>query len=293
MVIQYHGVGCAYKYFEFSWFHLCNDCSSHVLLKIAFIGGLECAKINEMKKLIVCLLAVIGAHTSSVAQNNVVCSKTQVAFEVTPKVAGYSEMYIIFNREWVLDWFANDLEKCMKKVDKWTKVAAKESVTDVQRKVKGMEKLTFDFVTFKYNGSGYSIKGRETQAKVLGLPSILTEPLGNFHDPYFVPYFVVDNSGNCYLVLDCEIEETKFYTQNGSDGVSVSGAVAADNNGNAAVGAGASAGSARGTEYLNPVGVTLTLPVGEVQSFIDKLREGQKGMIETKEKNKAAKKLFK
>ena len=92
------------------------------------------------------------------------------------------------------------------------------------------------------------------------------------------------------LVADLRV---KAYTNSGNDNVGVGAEVVADNNGNAAAGVSANANSSRGIEYVNPVGSTVIIPVSEIQSFIDKLRAGQKELIDIKDKQKKAKKLFK
>lgn len=242
--------------------------------------------------MIAILLIPSWANSQNVGRFNL-NDQTYISIEVNPKVEGFTNMQVLFGKEWVLDWFANDLEDCNKKIQKWTKVAQKESVTDVSRTVKGVEKLTFDYVVFTYNGQNYVVEGRTTYVKAFGLPSFLTEPIDNLSKPYFKPYFSVDKSGNCYLYLDCDIKEVKAYTNSGNDNVGVGAEVVADNNGNAAAGVSANANSSRGIEYVNPVGSTVIIPVSEIQSFIDKLRAGQKELIDIKDKQKKAKKLFK
>ena len=72
---------------------------------------------KQLLIMIAILLIPSWANSQNVGRFNL-NDQTYISIEVNPKVEGFTNMQVLFGKEWVLDWFANDLEDCNKKIQK-------------------------------------------------------------------------------------------------------------------------------------------------------------------------------
>lgn len=209
--------------------------------------------------------------------------------EGVPVSNEYSNVRIFLRTNKLKDFVA-ELRKKNQKVEKWTKVAQKENVTDIEKSISGS--CYFAYMTVEYQGNSYWIEGA---AMLEG--SWMNRPIGSTQSqtgrPYCRSIFKVDKQGNCYLVLVGEMTPQKFkYGNISMESTTASVAAAADNNGNAAVGAGVSSTQSIATITLQP-NFNIWIPADNVDHFATQLEDLYDQLVSDKKDQKKKKKLFK
>jgi hypothetical protein len=244
-----------------------------------------------MKKILLLIMAFISLSLQAQNVNVVKFSDgTQyVSIDVQPVSEEYQNVKI-YLRGNKLEDFIYDLEQRNKKIKNWVKVAEKEHVTDMQKKMKGATQ--FSYMTLEYKGAPYYIEGAATFEGSFLTRNIFTGS-SETGRPYCQSMFIIDKQGNCFLDFFSLMNPQKFHYGNISiESSSASVAVGADNHGNVAVGASASASSSQAVLTLKPE-FHLLIPAANIQNLADQLQGYLEKFKDDKKDLKDKKKLFK